>query len=566
MTTPHIESRWADSQLIGTVVRSVWQWQMVVGFSTVAGAVGIALLDPLLYGSYTFLAGLACIAGVTVLSFVTPWARHRGAVVALPLFDTFAIGLLAMADDALGYLWVAPIAWIATYYSVTTIATGLVIVIAMQLARWVVPGSPRTSPLEMVIVVLALGFLGIAMNQGARRTRAFRLLIRRQSRQLDRAVARMGLHEDRANGLFETISTALARVDSRGELDLANAAYRHLYAYDNDDYRHPPRAIEYDGYRGTALPREATSIARAARGERVESELLWVYDASGNWRALSMSIRGRMMAHEAAPESEVSIIQLDDVTTHEFERRQQRAHTSSVSHELRNPLTIILGHSDLLLDSGGLTPAQREHIALIEGAAERMVTLTASLLDTNRATDQADGFDLRTLSAGAVDAFAPAAGAADIELSLTGDEPLPVNGDGFRMRQVIDNIISNAIKYTPRGGTVQVVTLREGGDAVLRVADSGIGIASADLDSVFVPYFRARSATASGIAGTGLGMSIARTIVEENGGSIGLESTLGSGTIVTVRLPLPGARDDERQDRRRDARQEDHHPDDREPA
>lgn len=548
MITPRIESRWADSQLIGTVVRSVWQWQMVVAFSTVAGAVGIALLDPLLFGSLAFLAGLTCISGITVLSFVTPWARHRAAVVALPLFDTFAIGLLAMADDALGYLWVAPIAWIATYYSVATIATGLVIVTAMQLARWIVPGTPHTSPLEMVIVVLALGFLGIAMNQGARRTRAFRLLIRRQSRQLDRVVVRMALHEDRASTLFETITTALARVDARGGLDLANAAYRHLYAYDNDDYRHPPRAIEYDGYRGNALPREATSIARAARGERIENEVLWLYDASGNWRALSMSIRGRTMVHESAPDTEVSIIQLDDVTAHEFERRQQRAITSAVSHELRNPLTVILGHSDLLLESGGLTPAQREHLTLIEGAAERMVALTASLLDTNRAADHADGFDLAGLSAGAVDAFAPAAASADIDLTLVGDEPLPVSGDGFRMRQVVDNIISNAIKYTPRGGTVRVHTRREGGDAVLSVADSGIGIASADLESVFVPYFRARSATASGIAGTGLGMSIARTIVEENGGSISLESTLGSGTTVTVRLPLPGARDDDMHD------------------
>ncbi|AUG30661.1 MULTISPECIES: cell wall metabolism sensor histidine kinase WalK [Microbacterium] len=545
MTTPRVESRWADSQLIGTVVRSVWQWQLVVAFSTVAVAVGIALLDPHLFGDIAFLAGLTAIAGATIAAIVIPWARHRDAVVALPLFDAAAIGLLAMSDEALGYLWVIPIAWVATYYSMAAVTAALVVVLALQLCRWAVPGSAAASPLEIVIVLLALGFLGVAMNQGARRTRAFRLLIRRQSRQLDRSIARMTVHEDRANGLFDTISTALARVDDRGQLDLANAAYRHLYAYDNDDYRHPPRAVEYDGYRGTALPRESTSIARAGRGERTENELLWLYDASGNWRALSLSIRGRTVMQESAPDAEVSIIQLDDVTAHEFERRQQRAATSAVSHELRNPLTVILGHADLLLDSDELTPAQREHAALIEGAAERMITLTASLLDTHRTTDHADGFDLRGLSIATVDAFAPAAASADIDLTRDGDEPLPVAGDGFRMRQVVDNVISNAIKYTPRAGTVRVWTTREGDEAVLRVADSGIGIAPSDLDSVFVPYFRARSATASGIAGTGLGMSIARTIVEENGGTIALDSALGSGTTVTVRLPLTHGRDDE---------------------
>jgi signal transduction histidine kinase len=85
------------------------------------------------------------------------------------------------------------------------------------------------------------------------------------------------------------------------------------------------------------------------------------------------------------------------------------------------------------------------------------------------------------------------------------------------------------------------MTTAEGDDAVLRVSDTGIGIAADDLERVFVPYFRARSATASGIAGTGLGMSIARQIIEENAGTISLESTLGTGTTATVRLPLRGS-------------------------
>ncbi|MDC7803565.1 HAMP domain-containing sensor histidine kinase [Sphingomonas sp. BLCC-B65] len=541
MTTPRVESRWADSQLIGTVVRSVWQWQLIVGFSTVAVALGVTLLNPRLFGDISLLTGLALICAITSWAMVMPWARHRELVLALPFADAVAIGLLAISDHTLGYLWVVPMAWVATYYSMAAVVAALGLIFALQIVRWWIPGAPLTSPLEIMIVLLGLGFLGIAMNQGARRTRAFRLLIQRQSRQLDRAVARMSVHEDRANGLFDTVSTALARVDDRGNIDLANAAYRHLYAYDNDDYRHPPRAVEYDAYRGTALPRDASSIARAARGERVENELIWLYDASGEWRALSMSIRGRTVRTETDDDTEVSIIQLDDVTDTERERREQRATTSAVSHELRNPLTVILGHADLMLDAEDLTPAQREHATVIEGAAERMLALTKSLLDSHRAPEMSDQFDLSVIAAATADAFAPAAAASDIDLQTNIDRPLPITGDGFRLRQVVDNLISNAIKYTPRGGSVEVMTTAEGDDAVLRVSDTGIGIAADDLERVFVPYFRARSATASGIAGTGLGMSIARQIIEENAGTIALESTLGTGTTATVRLPLRGS-------------------------
>lgn len=543
MTTPRVESRWADSQLIGTVVRSVWQWQLIVGFSTVAVALGVALLNPRLFECLSLLAGLGLICAITSWAMVMPWARHRDLVIIVPFADTVAIGLLAMAYPALGYLWVVPMAWMATYYSMAAVVSTLALILALQIARWWIPETPLTSPLEVMIVLLGLGFLGIAMNQGARRTRAFRLLIQRQSRQLDRAVARMSVHEDRANGLFDTVSTALARVDARGHIDLANAAYRHLYAYDNDDYRHPPRAVEYDNYRGTALARDATSIARAARGERVENELIWLYDASGEWRALSMSIRGRSVRTEIGDETDVSIIQLDDVTATERERREQRAATSAVSHELRNPLTVIIGHADLMLDGTDLSPSQREHANVIEAAAERMLALTKSLLDSHRAPETTDEFDLSVIAAATADAFAPAAASSDIDLRTHIERELPLSGDGFRLRQVVDNLISNAIKYTPRGGSVDVMTAADDGDAVLRVSDTGIGIAPDDLERVFVPYFRARSATASGIAGTGLGMSIARQIVEENGGTIALESTLGTGTTVTVRLPLAHQRE-----------------------
>lgn len=544
---PRNTTRWSDAALLGTIARSIWQWQLAVAFGAVTVGVGVVLLDPQLFAQNEFLGGFALLAATTMVTLVTPWARVPRAAIAVPFVDLIAIGLLTSAEAALGYLWIVPVVWISMYYSALVIVVALGLLFCFQVTRW---WAPDASPLQLVIVMLTLGSLAVTVHQGARRTRAYRHLIRRQSRQLDRALARRTNDEARSQALFESISTALARVDAHGQLDLTNAAYRRLYAYDDTDYRHPSRAVEYDAYRGTALPREQTSVARAARGERVIDEVIWLYGADEQWRALSLSIRGRPAVTappgssgspaSPLPADDISIIELVDITAIEDERRARRAATSAVSHELRNPLTVILGHADLLVESPDLTPAAREHAALIEMGAERMLTLTSSLLDTNRVTDTAREFDLSAIATAAVDAFAPAAASTGIALTLEVGEALLVGGEGFRMRQVVDNLVSNAIKYTPRGGTVATTARREGDDAVLTVRDTGIGIGPGDLERVFAPYFRAQSATASGIAGTGLGMSIARTIVEEMRGTITLDSALGAGTTATVRLPLAG--------------------------
>lgn len=544
---PRNTTRWSDAALLGTIARSIWRWQLAVAFGAVTVGVGVVLLDPQLFAQNEFLGGFVLLAATTMVTLVTPWARVPRAAIAVPFVDLIAIGLLTSAEEALGYLWIVPVVWISMYYSALVIVVALGLLFCFQVTRW---WAPDASPLQLVIVMLTLGSLAVTVHQGARRTRAYRHLIRRQSRQLDRALARRTNDEARSQALFESISTALARVDAHGQLDLTNAAYRRLYAYDDTDYRHPSRAVEYDAYRGTALPREQTSVARAARGERVIDEVIWLYGADEQWRALSLSIRGRPAVTappgssgspaSPLPADDISIIELVDITAIEDERRARRAATSAVSHELRNPLTVILGHADLLVESPDLTPAAREHAALIEMGAERMLTLTSSLLDTNRVTDTAREFDLSAIATAAVDAFAPAAASTGIALTLEVGEALLVGGEGFRMRQVVDNLVSNAIKYTPRGGTVATTARREGDDAVLTVRDTGIGIGPGDLERVFAPYFRAQSATASGIAGTGLGMSIARTIVEEMRGTITLDSALGAGTTATVRLPLAG--------------------------
>lgn len=524
-------SRWTPRALVGTITRSVWRWQLVLTFCVVIMGAAVALLDPSWYGDAAFLCGMVLIVLVAALTLAVHWARFsKRAVLAVPLVDIVAIGLLASAAPTLGFLWFFPVTWIATYYGIPTLSGALALVLAMQIPGWLADQRSAESTLTALIVMLSLVFLGITITTGTRRTLAFRHLMRRQSRQLDRALQRVRAQEQRTRGLFDALGIALVRVDDDGHVIAANAAYRALYSLSEQDLDQPPRAIEYDGYRGRALPPDRTAIARAARGERTSGERLWLYDATGTWRALTLTTHARAGAG--------ALLELADDTANVTSGDGSRSAISAISHELRNPLTAILGHADLLLDTADLTPRQREHATVIESAAERMLTLVRRLLDNRPAEPTVEPFDLGDLAVSALAAFTPSASAA--ELTMTGDiaPDLSVTGDAFRMRQVIDNILSNAIKYTPRSGRVEVKAAREGDRVRLSISDSGIGIADDEVAKVFDPYFRAHSALDGGISGTGLGMGISREIVRQHHGDIALRSALGHGTTATITLPL----------------------------
>jgi signal transduction histidine kinase len=145
--------------------------------------------------------------------------------------------------------------------------------------------------------------------------------------------------------------------------------------------------------------------------------------------------------------------------------------------------------------------------------------------------------DLRDIAAAAVDAARLAADQKGISLELEADEPLPLDADAGRLGQVLDNLVSNALKFTLPGGSVVVSVRQRDGRAKVEVADTGIGVPQDEVGQLFSRFYRASSATRRAIPGTGLGLVIARAIVEGHGGSVALESHEGVGTRVTVSLP-----------------------------
>ena len=224
------------------------------------------------------------------------------------------------------------------------------------------------------------------------------------------------------------------------------------------------------------------------------------------------------------------------------EREQMRADfVASVSHELRTPLTSILGFADTLLTYGSTDGDQRRYVEIIRDEGERLRRLIDALLDLRQLGEGTTGskqdvVDIAELLEEQVERFAERTSGHELVLDLAG-RPLVVVGERGRLEQVVVNLISNAIKYSPAGGEVTVRGERENGEIQVGVTDRGLGIPAAQQEQIFAKFFRVDAPDRTTISGSGLGLALAREIVEAHGGAIGFESTEGRGSTFHFRLP-----------------------------
>ena len=226
-------------------------------------------------------------------------------------------------------------------------------------------------------------------------------------------------------------------------------------------------------------------------------------------------------------------------------QQSQRDFVANVSHELKTPLTAIQGFAQALVDGAAQTPdalKQAGEVILAESSRMyRMVMdlLTLARLDAGTADLHFEPLNLESLLQQVVVKFSPQANQARVSLQSQ-LEPVPdVQADSDRLAQVFSNLVDNAIKYTPAGGTVLVKTQMAGDKVLVRVADSGMGIAADDLSRIFERFYRTDKSRQSGPNhGAGLGLAIARQIVQAHGGTITASSSLGRGSEFIVRLPV----------------------------
>ncbi|MEV4132488.1 ATP-binding protein [Dactylosporangium sp. NPDC049742] len=222
---------------------------------------------------------------------------------------------------------------------------------------------------------------------------------------------------------------------------------------------------------------------------------------------------------------------------------------ATVSHELRTPLTSILGNVEVIVD-GDAGPVQRPQarlLAAVERNARRLLALIEDLLmlsriEAGQVKINAGPVHLRAVVSGALEALQAVRGQRDVHLDIDlPDPPVVVHGDRDQLERVVINLLDNALKFTPPGGSARLTADLDGAQVRLTIADTGIGIPPAELDQIFDRFFRSSRSQELQSQGTGLGLAITKSIVERHGGHIWAAPALDQGTIVTCLLPLHDA-------------------------
>ena len=241
------------------------------------------------------------------------------------------------------------------------------------------------------------------------------------------------------------------------------------------------------------------------------------------------------------PDGVIAVIQ--DITEHVKLDNMQKELVADVSHELKTPITSIMGYADTLLEGEYDKETEKKFLNVIATEARRMARLVTDLLtlsryDNNNQSVTKESFDLGDLVKKCQDKLG-------IEIKkkhhtvncfVTADVP-PVYANKDDIERVVLNILSNSIKYTPDGGEIKIYVGFVYNDAYIKVFDNGIGIPEEDLGRIFERFYRVDKARTREMGGTGLGLSIAKEILDKNGGSIDIKSVVGQGTEVVIRIP-----------------------------
>jgi len=454
-------------------------------------------------------------------------ARHRPVVLGtatVGLLATFAGMLATGRSGPIGTIMFVP--WVALLAAeVGPKAGGLAGAgaTALYFAAAETDGLPH-DPVALTLRLVPLVGVGVAAGLSSRR-------ISSDARELQSTSALQ-------QALLDSTVDGICLTDISGNLVFANAPLQRFVV----ELGLPPHGTVTD--RLLALADRTTEPARfQERMQALAGDLAAIEDE------FELAESGRVFRGYTAPVARPDgtvvgrIWTLREVTADRRLERLRDAFVAAVSHELRTPLTSISGFLEMLGDQEHeLGDAGRTYLDVIRRGTTRLQRIVEDLLlvaqiEANRLELDPAPADLAELAAAAVEAALPAAAEQGIELVLDARGALPLEADAGRLGQVLDNLVSNALKFTPAGGSVMLSARNGDGRLHVEVTDTGIGIPQEELGQLFSRFYRASTATRRAIPGTGLGLVIARAIVEGHGGTIALESREGQGTRVTVTLP-----------------------------
>ena len=358
--------------------------------------------------------------------------------------------------------------------------------------------------------------------------------------------------------IFERSPIGIARIGGDGELVEANPALLHMLEYDRDAMREtswPDMMRAYD--QAATRQGKATFLAGITDGSCVQvraatggGRWLWLQltatsipDASGRPEHVLLMIEDVTAVRETSDKLAVALeAQRAAISNLEKLDQTKSEFLSIVSHEFRTALTGIQGFSELIRDGGLEADEVRAYGGYIFKDADRVNRLIGDMLDldrmeSGRMTMRATDVDINDIL---MEAIARATtSAVTVEFKSDLDPRLPiVSGDRDRLIQVVSNLVNNAVKYSPEGGTVTLTSRVEGRYALVSVTDTGLGIPPEEISHVFERFRRVRSGAAQSIPGTGLGLTIVKQIVEMHGGKIWVESAVSHGSSFHFTIPL----------------------------
>lgn len=305
------------------------------------------------------------------------------------------------------------------------------------------------------------------------------------------------------------------------------------------------REVAEERGRGSSPADRLLTILGAAAQGHVEHREWTLVRSDGTTVPARVTVLPRWDLEE--PTRKGYVIVATDITEQRRAERLQDEFIGLVSHELRTPLASILGYVDLMRLEDDLSPEHTRQLDVISRNARRLLRLVEDLLLSGQVAAgtfalNAERVDVRDVAEQSVATLRPTSEVAGVTVRVDAPTPVPLMSDAERLDQVIDNLVANAIKFSPRGSTVTVTVepLDAPGSAArarIVVTDTGIGMSQEDLDRVTTRFFRAESASSRRVRGVGLGLSVTDAIVRAHGGTLTFDSELGKGTTVTVDLP-----------------------------
>jgi PAS domain S-box-containing protein len=513
------------------LVRRVWPFALA---GVVAAIMFAFPTTPVTDHATLYTAAGLTVALIAAVVFV-PWYRlPEWAQAGVPFAFLGVIGLLRESTGgAAGFsvLVMLPVLWLALYGTPWQLVTSIVLSAMVFVAPVLIIGAPTypASGLDRLV----LWPITAAVIGGS----TYRLVAAERARTAF------------VNGLLSAATEqSIIATDPSGLITMFNRGAERMFGYSADEMvgRATPlllhdsdevaaRAAELGvapsfevftarARSGRAETREWTCIRRDGSRLRVSLSIAPYYDGTGELRGFVKI--GTDITERAAAE------QLKD----EF--------VALVSHELRTPLSSIIGYLEVMHDdtTGPLTPRQRQFLDVVDRNARRQLRLVSDLLflsqvDAGRVRLHPDDVDVAEHAKAAIEAAQPRAKAASVTLQLEADDTTTLRGDPDRLGQVIDNLLTNAIKFTPPGGVVDVRVISNTDAVSIEVSDTGVGIPVGEQGQLFTRFFRASTATSRAIPGIGLGLTIVKAIVDAHRGTVTVTSIEGNGTTFRIYLP-----------------------------